>query len=427
MEDILYLTHRMPYPPNRGSNIRAFHLLKYLSQHFRVHLGCLVDDADDWHHIEQVRSLCVDSCFVGQTPAIARVRSVGALLTGQPMSLPYYYSGRLQRWVTRTLGARAIERALAFSGPMAQYLSGNPGRTLQRIVDFADVESAKWQVRAGAESWPLSLLYRREAQRLLNYECAIAQRFDAATFVSRSESDLFCQRAPETGHKVDFFNNGVDSDHFSPAAVYRNPYPDGATVLVFTGAMDYLPNVEAACWFANAVLPALRSGFPELCFYIVGPRPGAQVKALVGRRGVVVTGAVPDVRPYLAHAVLAVAPIRSPSGVQGKVLEAMAMQKTVVCSPQALEGIHAEPGVDLLVAHDGDQFIAHITEMLRGKANRSLGIAARKRILRDYSWDSNLQRLGHLLGVGQPTCTTPPLPPVVATAHRDLRHASVVW
>ena len=400
MEDLLYLVHRIPYPPNKGDKIRSYHLLKYLSAHFRVHLGCFIDDAADRQYLPKLKALCASTCFIDQNPLAARLRSLGGLFSGKAMSLVYYRDATLQAWVQQTLNKGNVKRAVAFSGPMAQYLHPLPATTkLQRVIDFVDVDSEKWRQYADTKRWPLAPLYRREARCLLAYERAVAQQFDAATFVSRAEAALFQQRAPQAGHLIESFSNGVDANFFSPQRLYHNPYRHGSSVLVFTGAMDYWPNVDAVVWFAQRVLPALRAQFPALLFYIVGTRPSAEVKALAQLPGVTVTGAVPDIRPYLAHATLAVAPLRIARGIQNKVLEAMAMAKTVVASPQALEGISALPGSELVVAADEGQFIGQLTQLLTDDVNRSMGVAARKRVLQDYCWEKNLWRLGAILGL----------------------------
>ena len=402
MMDLLYLVHRIPYPPNKGDKIRSYHLLKYLSARCRVHLGCFIDDAGDRQYLSKVEALCASTCIIGQRPLAARLRSLRALACGTPMSLEYYRSARLQAWVRQTLAGGKIGHALAFSGPMAQYLHPLPGQAgLRRVIDFVDVDSEKFLQYAAMKPWPLAPLYRREARHLLAYESAVAQQFDASTFVSRAEAALFQRRAPQVTQAVASFSNGVDAEFFSPQRLYLNPYPDAAKVLVFTGAMDYWPNVDAVAWFAVHVLPALRARFPSLLFYIVGTRPVAAVRALARLPGVMVTGAVPDIRPYLAHAAFAVAPLRIARGIQNKVLEAMAMGKTVLASPQALEGISAVPGAELLVAADADAFVGQLSRLLGGKAERGIGIAARKRVLQDYCWERNLARLGALLGLPQ--------------------------
>lgn len=400
MRDLLFLAHRIPYPPNKGDKIRAWHMLDYLRRHFRVHLGCFIDDPDDRRHIPVLHGLCASSCFIDQSPRAARLRSLRGLLTGEALSLPYYRDAGLAAWVADTLRQHAIGTALAFSGPMAQYLPArNHGHPLRRVLDLVDVDSEKWLDYAATQPWPLAPLYRREARRLLAYEQACAGQFDAVTLVSPAEAELFRRRAPAAAQRIACFNNGVDSDYFAPRPDLASPYPARQTVLVFTGAMDYWPNVEAVQWFAWRVLPSLRMQHPELQLYIVGARPTERVRALQQLHGVHVTGTVPDIRPYLQHALAAVAPLRIARGVQNKVLEAMSMEKTVVASPQALEGISAVAGTEVLQADDGAAFICQLSHLLALPASPAIGRAARQRVLLDYSWSRNLRGLGSLLGV----------------------------
>lgn len=402
MRDLLFLTHRIPYPPNKGDKIRAWHMFDYLRRHFRVHLGCFVDDASDRQHITMLQSLCANSCFINQSARAARLRSLRGLLTGEALSLPYYRDAELGNWVAQTLRQHPITHALAFSGPMAQYLPArNHCKPLHRLLDLVDVDSEKWLDYATSQPWPLAPLYRREARRLLAFERDSADQCDAITLVSPAEADLFRRRAPGAAHKIRHFSNGVDSDYFAPRPDLASPYPEQQTVLVFTGAMDYWPNVEAVQWFAWRVLPSLRMQCPTLHFYIVGARPSSQVRALQRLQGVHVTGTVPDIRPYLQHALAAVAPLRIARGVQNKVLEAMAMEKTVVASPQALEGISAVSGTELLRADDGAAFICQLSHLLAKPATATIGRAARQRVLLDYSWSRNLRQLGQLLDVDE--------------------------
>lgn len=407
MDDLLYLTHRLPCLSTPADQSRCHHVLTYLSRHFRVHLGCFVDDGA-WQQVEAVRALCASSCFIGLHPARARLRSLRGLLPGQMMGLRYYHDARLANWVGRKLSGGHIGRALASSAPMAQYLLAPGGPAPQRVIDFSDGDKAWHSHAAVAPAWLLESLRRREQRRMLAYQTRIVQQFDGATCVSEAQASALRLRLPEARHKLEYFNNGIDSEHFSPLAPHRNPYPDGSTVLIFAGAMDHMPNIEAATWFAGAVLPMLRSLCPELRFCIVGACPSAATTALAGLPGVMLTGAVADVRPYLAHALLAVAPARAACGLLRPVLEAMAMQKTVVGSALAFDGLGARFGSELLLANTADEFVLQIAGQLRGRVNRSLGLAARQRILQDYRWDHNLTRLGAMLGLPAARQTAPP-------------------
>jgi sugar transferase (PEP-CTERM/EpsH1 system associated) len=397
VEDLLLLIHRMPYPPNKGDKIRSYHLLKHLAKHYRVHLATFVDDPDDWQHVPVVEALCASSHFARMNPLLSRVKSLGALLKNRSLSLEYYRDAGLARWVRDTVAKNRIERVLVFSSAMAQY--ADPYRGARRVVDFVDVDSDKWRQYAEKKSFPMNLLYRYEADQLLRYERQVARDFDASLFVSAPEADLFRQLAPESTAKIGHFNNGVDTDYFSPEQAYTSPYAAGERALVFTGAMDYWPNVDAVQWFAADVFPPLRARFPELRFYIVGARPAPAVQALAQQDGVVVTGTVPDVRPYIAHAAVAVAPLRIARGIQNKVLEAMAMARAVVVSPQALEGIEAEPGNELVLAEDAAGFVDAVTTLLQGQdsAAAAIGQAARTKVQQRYSWSSNLACIGENL------------------------------
>jgi sugar transferase (PEP-CTERM/EpsH1 system associated) len=399
VQELLYLVHRFPYPPDKGDKIRSFHLLKHLSQRYRIHLGTFIDDEMDRKYLERVRDMCAETCFLDLYPRSARIRSLSGLLSGRPLTLPYYHDKRLQAWVSNLLETRPIGTILVLSAAMAQYVSH--ATNVRRVMDFVDIDSDKWMQYATTITWPMSWIYRRESKLLLDYEKQIARLFNSATFVSETEANLFKRLAPEVATKVTYFNNGVDADYFSPQNIYLNPYSAGIDALVFTGAMDYWANIDAVQWFANNIFSAIRLQLPKVKFYIVGARPSAAVMALADLPGIIVTGSVPDVRPYLAHASMAVAPLRIARGIQNKVLEAMAMGKTVVASPQAIEGINAHPDRDVVVANDESDFSNRIIKLLQNGTNPAVGHAARARVLEDYNWKKNLGRIDTLLSQPQ--------------------------
>ena len=387
---LLLLVHRIPFPPNKGDKIRSYHLLRHLAEHYQVHLGTFVDDEDDWQHVPTVEKLCASTHVARLNPLRARVRSLGALLANRSLSLDYYHDKGMASWVEQTVRTHGIERVMIFSSAMAQYAEAYP--QARRVVDFVDVDSDKWRQYAEKKSWPMSWLYRHEARQLLAYERKVARECDAALFVSGPEADLFRQLAPESDARIGWFSNGVDTEYFSPERAYASPYAAGERALVFTGAMDYWPNVDAVQWFAAEVFPRILAQHPDARFYIVGSRPAPAVQALAQQAGVVVTGTVPDVRPYIAHGEVAVAPLRIARGIQNKVLEAMAMGRPVVVSPQALEGIDAEIGREVLLAGDAAAFAATVMALLR-QPDASVGAAARTNVQRHYSWSSKLARI----------------------------------
>lgn len=394
MEKLLLLVHRIPYPPDKGDKIRSHHLLQHLCRHYQVHLGAFVDDAVDWQHVPRLQAQCAASHFVGLHPLWGRVRSLRALARGRALSYDYYRDRSMGRWVDATIAREGIRRVMYYSSPMAQYAAS--GGDTCRVADLVDVDSEKWREYAAGQGWLMRQLYQREARRLLDHERAIARATDAALFVSAPEAQLFRAMAPESALRIAHYSNGVDGAFFSPFRPYPSPYPAQARVLAFTGAMDYRPNIEAVDWFARAVLPAILKCVPEVWFYIVGARPVALVKRLATLRAVKVTGSVPDIRPYLAHAALCVAPMRIARGIQNKVLEAMAMARPVLVTAQALEGIDAQPGSELLLAHDEGAWVQAVLDHLR-KPDNGIGPAARKRVLQSYDWERNLATVSALL------------------------------
>ena len=397
MNELLFLSHRIPYPPNKGDKLRSFNLLKQLSPDYRVHVGAFIDDEDDWRHADAVRAMAGGEChFARLTPRHAKLRSLPALLGGAPLSLPYYRDAGLRQWVDRLLAERPVRRAIIFSGAMAQYLDGPGYNHLRRIVDFVDVDSDKWRQYAATRPWPLSWVYRREARTLLRYERRVAAAVDASVFVSTGEAEFFRRLAPEAAARVWGIHNGVDTVYFDPAQDYPVPYTPGEKAVVFTGALDYWANVDAVTWFAREIFPAVRRCGAAARFYIVGARPGAAVRQLAQLPGVTVTGAVHDIRPYLAHARVVVAPLRIARGVQNKVLEAMAMAMPVVVTPQALDGIECEAGKEVVLAENAGDFAEQVCGLLFSDAP-NLAAAARRRVVNDYSWEGNLRQFRDFL------------------------------
>ena len=387
MEKLLLLVHRIPFPPNKGDKVRSYHLLKYLAERYQVYLGTFVDDADDWQYVEKLRALCADCRVEALDPRLGKLRSLTGLLTGEALSLPFYRHAGMQRWVDDTIRTQGIDKALVFSSQMAQYLRRHP--QLTRIADFVDIDSDKWAQYAQAKPWPLSWIYGREARKLRQFECAVSGEFQATTFVSVAEARDYRKLSGFGADRIAHVNNGVDAGYFDPALAYDNPYSVGGPVVVFTGAMDYWPNVDAVEWFAREVLPLLQRQHAGLRFYIAGARPTEQVKALAQLPGVLVTGSVPDMRPYLRFADVAVAPLRIARGVQNKVLEAMAMARPVVASPQAAEGIDAEAGQHFLVADQAADFAAAVSSVLADGAPE-MAQRARECVRQRYDWQKNL-------------------------------------
>lgn len=397
MARILFLAHRIPYPPDKGDKIRSWHMLAHLARDHQVHLGCFVDDPDDRRHLSFLSEVCEEIHAVDLDPRTARLRSLTGLLKGEALSCGYYADRDMAVWVDRVLKRYRFDGTIVFSSPMASYVLGRKPETGRLIMDFVDIDSDKWRQYAASKPWPVSMIYAREHRRLLDFERRVAGAADASLFVSPREAELFRTLAPDAASRTGHLNNGVDSVYFSPDHDLENPYHDQDQAMVFTGAMDYWANVDAVQWFADHVLPGVRAQHPHAVFYIVGGKPTAAVKALGARDGIVVTGRVTDVRPFVKHAAVVVCPLRIARGVQNKVLEGMAMAKTVVATPEAFEGIDAVPGQDLMVTEGPEAFGAAVAKVLAQDGDAAMGARARARVKENYAWSRNMAVLDDLL------------------------------
>lgn len=388
MPDLLFLAQRLPYPPNKGEKIRAWHELRHLARHYDIHLGCLVDDPADLPHVAALAPYCRDVHAVPIDPRRARLSCLGGLLTGEGLSVTYFRHRALTAWVNRVLDHVRPAVTFVYSSNMAPYVLHRP-RHGRLIVDLVDVDSEKWRELAAAAAGPMRIVYRREWRRIAALEERVAREADLSVLVSEPEADLLAARAPARASRIRAVVNGVDHRYFDPAGL-AGPDPAAPPEFVFTGTMDYPPNADAVAWFAQAMLPDIRAALPGARFTIVGANPTRDTQALAARDGVTVTGRVPDVRPYLARATAAVAPMRIARGMQNKVLEAMAMARPVVLTPGALEGIAATPGQEVILADTAADFARACIAIARADDAAALGAAARRRIVRDYDWDACL-------------------------------------
>lgn len=397
MRDMLFLSQRIPYPPNKGDKIRSFNILKHFSAHYRIHLGCFIDDPEDWNHVPALEDYCVDTCIVPLDKTAAKVRSMKAFLTGAPLNLPYFFDSRIDGWTRSVLETVRPDAVFAFSSQMGQYFIDAAPRPRRMVIDFCDVDSDKWRQYAASKRWPVSWVFGREARTLLAFDRKLAAAVDAATFVAQPEVDLFLRLAPECDGKISAIGNGIDTAYFTPDEDYPNPYENGGPIAIFTGAMDYWPNVDAVAWFATEIFPAVRAALPGARFFIVGGGPTPEVEKLAEHAGIHVTGRVPDMRPYFAHADAAVTPMRIARGIQNKVLEAMAMAKPTVTTPTALAGIDATPERELFLAEDAETFAAQTLRALKDPEAAAVGTRAKEFVTRAYSWESQLAPYDALL------------------------------
>lgn len=394
--EILFLCHRIPFPPDRGDKIRSYHLLKRLAEIAPVHVGCFADDERDMGFADAMAQVTVSQCVLMRDRSKV-VAGLNGLARRQSMLVSLFDHPGLHRWVADVLATRPIRAVVAYSAQMAHFVPILPP-DIRFLMDFVDFDSAKYAAYGAQGSGPMAWINRREGRLLLDFERRTAARADVSSFVSEAEAALFCDASGLGLDRVVGIDNGVAIDYFDPAADFPAVDHGDGPLIVFTGQMDYRPNIEAVDSFARHTLPAIRTVRPDARFAIVGRNPTKAVQALADLPGVIVSGAVPDVRGWLAAADVVVAPLRIARGVQNKVLEAMAMARPVVASPDAAQGIDAIDGTHLLVAANPAEEAAKIVALLADPGRAAcMGAAARARMEERYRWSATLAGLPALL------------------------------
>ena len=381
----LFLCHRLPYPPNKGDKIRSYALLRHLAQRGPVHLACFVDEAEDLQYLDKVRELAGGRCYFERLGAGAKAwRSLMGLLTGKPLTTACFGSARLQAWVDQSLRSLPIDDVVVFGSAMAPYLLQAPIPADRVLFDMVDIDSDKWRQYAARSRGAVKWLYGREHEKLEALECVAAGAFGHTLLASDFEADTFKAIAPAAAAKITGLTNGVDLEQFSPGD-FKNPFGKDELPIVMTGRMDYRPNYEGALWFAREVFPQVLKFIPNARVHFVGAGPPAELRQAAGP-GVVVTGTVPDVRPYIQFAHAIIAPLHIARGVQNKVLEAMAMAKPVVATHDATRSLGVQAGHHLWVENEPRRFANAIVEALQGPDRDKLARNARNYVEVHHSW-----------------------------------------
>jgi sugar transferase (PEP-CTERM/EpsH1 system associated) len=390
--DVLFLVHRIPYPPNRGDRIRSFHILKHLARRYNVHLATLADEPVEAESLQALKALC-KQVAIEQLDKGRWLRAASNRARGQSATEGLFYSRALRCTIERWAGELSFDAIVVFCSSMFQYVDIPALRGVRTVVDLVDVDSQKFFDYARAASFWKAWLYGLEGHRLRSLERTIAARADAVCLVSEAEADIYRGFCPND--KTLGIPNGVDLDYFQPQST-----PPAENRCVFVGALDYPPNIDAMLWLCRDVWPRVRGKLPDATLAIVGRNPTRSIRELASVAGVDVVGSVPDVRPHMASAAVAIAPLRIARGIQNKVLEAMAMRLPVIVSPGALEGLALEPGRHVLLAENADQWVRGVVQLCSDQATAArLGRAGRQFVESEHNWSTCLEPLDGALGL----------------------------
>ena len=385
---LLYICHRLPYPPSRGGKIRPFQMIRHLAKSHHVTVASLAHSEREFQEAAPLRDHCAEVIAEVVPDAVRWWNAVQALPTPVPSSARYFWSAGLAARIQEAWAAARYDGLIVHCAFAAQYalpLSGG-----FRVMDYGDLDSAKWADYAEHRSFPLSSGYALESFKLRRFEQSVARSSTHCTFTTHGESEAFKDHG--VSKPVTVIPNGVDFDYFQRAA------PSDSKVIVFLGRMDYFPNIDGICWFARELFELIRAQVPDAQLRVIGANPVAAVAKLKTIPGVTVTGSVPDVRPYLSDAAVAIAPLRLARGTQNKILECMSMKIPVVTTPEAARGIQAEQGKHFLIGRTKETFVEHVVELLRDPARRnSLGEAGRLQVESAHRWSASMQILDDVL------------------------------
>ncbi|MCP5213290.1 MAG: TIGR03087 family PEP-CTERM/XrtA system glycosyltransferase [Hahellaceae bacterium] len=408
--DLIVLCHRIPYPPNKGDKIRSYQFLKFLSTQFNVHLATYVDDAADEKYVAYVESLCVSSCIERVKSGAKIYSALISLFSGQAVTVTHYRSRKIERWLQDLNERLDSAGVFCISSPMARFLKNIQLKKTFSYIDYIDVDSAKWSQLATESRGLFRWIYSREARLLKAYENQIGKDFDKLLFVSKKEAETFLENNRHTQellddsgfqHKVAVLSNGVDTDFFDPGISFIEVYPKNERIIVFTGVMNYQPNEDAVSWFSRECMPTIKRAIPNAVFYVVGAKPSGFVTNLASEFSCVrVVGAVQDIRPYIKQAHVVVAPLRLGRGIQNKVLEALAFDKPLVASANALAGIDENGQLGAIVAQDSSQFSTKVIDVLRQSVNGVMpsgtlvnGFCGRTYVIEHFSWQDRYKKM----------------------------------
>lgn len=390
---IFYITHRVPWPPDRGDRIRTWNVLKYLSVRADVDLVCLADGPVTETTLAELRRVTHRLAVVPHAGKKRYVAGLRSLLSGGTITEGLFDCAELKSTLRAWDQGVSYDALMASSSGIARYLFAPfVNQSATRWIDLIDVDSQKWLDYSCAARFPMSWVYRTEGERLRTVEQKLATTCDRLLVVSEAERNLFrsfCQT-----DRISAIGNGVDSQYFAPS---QHVTVDDFSC-VFVGVMNYKPNADAAVWFAKNVFPKIRERYPTAMFRVVGKSPTPEVQALATVDRIEVTGSVPDVRPWLHRSTCAVVPLHIARGIQNKVLEAMACGRPVICSPAPLKGLAAEPGLHLLQADTAAEWIESISRVFDSRLlQQELGMAGAAFVQLHHSWDHCLSSLDQIL------------------------------
>lgn len=380
---LLFTANRFPYPPYRGDKLKIYHLAKRLARKHELHLVTFLQDKNDLQYLPELQQIFTEIHLVPLGRLQSYRNSLFAFLRKEPFQVRYFHSAAMAEKIQQLQQQHRYDAVHVQHLRMAQYWAKD--KSLPRILDLPDAYSLYWKRRIDTSKGLLKAFTRLEQKRVLEYE-AILEDYDLSLVCSREDQEYLSK---ERGiGNVALLPNGVDLETFSG----NHDYSGNRTIL-FTGNMDYAPNVDAVLYFATEILPLIRKQIPDAQFVIAGQRPVKKVQELAGE-GIQVTGFVKDLAASYAAAAVVVAPLRFGAGTQNKVLEAMAMGVPVVSRNIGFNGLNIKSGEGVILAMETEDFAAACIRLLQSETERRrVGEAGKTAVQQQFDWDVIAARL----------------------------------
>ena len=380
---ILFLSPTVPFPLTDGGRIRVFNLLKQIAAKSDVTLLVLETQPTDADGVAELQQFGIQVHLIRNAPTLPRVSFgtlANAVLKQQPITVARYALPAYRQKLRELVATEDFDLVHYEMFHTAQFRMETD---LPSVLSQQNVDSAIWRRLCGETTHPFyKFAYWTQQLAFQRYERVLSPKFDAVTCTSAIDAAVFQRHCQEGA--IEVIPNGVDVTHYQPDFTSEAP-----AHLIYIGSMDWYPNEDAVAFFADEVLPSIQDKVPDVQFSIVGGNPSARVQKLGARAGVVVTGRVPEIKPYFAEATVFVVPLRIGSGTRLKILEALAMGKAIVSTTVGAEGLDLKDGEEIFIADEPAIFADAVTRLLTDASlRRRIGENGRARVEKDYDWRS---------------------------------------
>ena len=394
------LCPRVPHPPHRSDTTASYHLLRYLGQRHRVHLGTFLTDTQDDADSQVVSAMCASTWFGTISRSTSLLRMTAGYLRGEPIETARFRDPELKRWLKRTIKASRCKHLIVHGSGAARSIPSKflLDKSNSLVADFDDFDPELWTYKGSQLSFPLSLFYRNEAEKQVSFDRRLAMRARAPIVRSAAQAKSFLDRAPEITPKLAIVTRGIDRVHYSRDSSRVNPYRDDELPIVMTGFFSNLSSIDAANWFVIEVLPLIRKRVPTARLYIVGDSVGSEIRNLASAAVVVISDAADD-RAYIQYAKIAVAPNQIGAGSANEAFKAMSMGRPLIASEIiAAELVPALEGEEFLLADEVEKMAdLAVRVLVQPDIGEAVGANARLRIEQDFDWDRSLAKIENLL------------------------------